>query len=205
MALDTYSDLKDAIAAWHARVADAKITTNAADFVTLAEAYFNRNIRVRQMETVQTVTTTSGIANVADDYLAWKRMTWLGEPYNSLSYKHPNVFNALHPSVEEGVPVSFTIEGDTIKVRPYDDSTSLEFLYYAKIPALSDSNTSNWLLAAHPDLYLAGCLAESNAFLLNPEHATLWAQKRDSIIGQLTGLSIQTNAPSAMQAMGYIV
>jgi hypothetical protein len=205
MAVTTYSGLQDSIASWLARVADTQITGNAADFITLAEAYFNRNLRTRQMETVQTLTTASGVANVADDYLAWKRLTYLAEPRNSITYLHPNVFEATHPEVVEGVPVSFTIEGSAIKIRPYNDSTDFEFLYYQTIPALSDDNTTNWLLTAHPDLYLAASLAEANAFLLNPEHATLWAEKRNTILDQIEKLSIQTNAPSAMRSMGYTV
>ena len=205
MAVTTYTGLKDSIASWLARVADTQITGNAADFITLAEAYLNRNIRVRQMETVQTLTTSSGTANLSDDYLAWKRMTYIGDPYKSIAYMHPNVFNAFQPTVAEGDPVNFTIEGSNIYIRPYNDSASFEFLYYAKIPALSDDNTSNWLLEAHPDLYLAASLAEANAYLINPEHATLWRQKADDIIGQMNVLHMQTSAPSAMQPMGIIV
>jgi hypothetical protein len=205
MAVTTYDGLKDSIASWLARVADTQITGNAADFITLAEAHLNRNLRVRQMESVQTFTTSSGIANVSDDYLAWKRLTYLATPRNSIAYRHPSVFEAMHPEVVEGVPVSFTIEGNSIKIRPYNDDTDFEFLYYEKIAALDDDNTTNWVLTEHPDLYLAAALAEANAFLLNPEHATLWAQKRDSILGQIELLSIQTNAPSAMQPLGYTV
>jgi hypothetical protein len=205
MALDTYSGLQDSIASWLARVADTQITGNAADFITLAEAHLNRNLRVRQMETVQTFTTSSGVASLSDDYLGWKRLTYMATPRNAIAYRHPNDFEAMHPEVVEGVPVSFTIEGGAIKIRPYDDDTEFEFLYYDKIEALSDDNTSNWLLTEHPDLYLAASLAEANAFLLNPEHATLWAQKRDTILGQIELLSIQTGAPSAMHPSGYTV
>ena len=205
MALSTCSGLKASVATWLARTADTQITSNVADFITLAEAFLNRNLRVRQMETVQTFTTTSGAANVADGYLAWKRLTWLGSTYNSLSYLHPNVFNAYHPEVAAGTPQSFTIEGSTIKIRPTDDSTSFEFLYYTKLTALSDDDDTNWLLTAHPDLYLAATLAEANAFLINPDHSALWAQKRDAIIQELTALSIQTNAPSSMRPLGHIV
>ena len=40
-----------------------------------------------------------------------------------------------------------------------------------KIPALSDSNTTNWLLTLSPDVYLFGALAE--ACLFAPEKAAL--------------------------------
>jgi hypothetical protein len=35
-------------------------------------------------------------------------------------------------------------------------TNDIELTYYAKVPALSDSNTTNWLLTAHPGLYIHG-------------------------------------------------
>jgi hypothetical protein len=40
-----------------------------------------------------------------------------------------------------------------------------------KIPALSDSNTSNWVLASHPDVYLYGSLAEAFKYSMDDEQA----------------------------------
>jgi hypothetical protein len=202
MALSTYANLQDSIASWLARVGDTQITTNAADFITMAEAYFNRHLRVRQMETIQSTTTTEGVINLPDDYLAWKRLTWLGDRYNSLEYLGPDMFNIAHRGVEAGIPINFTIEGLNIKTRPYDDDTTLEFLYYAKVSALSDDTPTNWLLTAHPDLYLAASLAEANAFLINPEHAQLWALKRDEIMSQIAVLSEKTKGPSRIVPIG---
>jgi hypothetical protein len=202
MAVTTYAELQDSIAAWLARVADTKITANADDFITLAEAYINRHLRVRQMETAATITTTNGSTNLDDDYLAWKRLTWLGDPYRSLEYVSPDMLNRMYPDTEDGYPSVFTIEGSDIIIRPVDDSTSLSFLYYTKVPALSDDNTTNWLLTAHPDLYLAASLAEANAFLINPDHAALWAQKRDMVLDQITKLSEKTKGPTSIKPIG---
>jgi hypothetical protein len=38
---------------------------------------------------------------------------------------------------------------------------NVELTYYAGIPALTATNTSNWLLTSFPDLYLWGALAEA--------------------------------------------
>lgn len=35
---------------------------------------------------------------------------------------------------------------------------TIELIYYLRIPALSDSATSNWMLTDHPDAYLYGTL-----------------------------------------------
>jgi hypothetical protein len=51
-----------------------------------------------------------------------------------------------------------------------------ELTYYAKIPSLSDSNTSNWLLAYAPDLYLYGALVEAEPYLKNDERIAVWGE-----------------------------
>lgn len=202
MALATYDDLKNSIALWLGRVADAEITSAAADFIALAEAYINRNLRVRQMETVQTFTTTDGSTNVADDYLAWKRLTWMGDVQQSLEYVIPDLLHRMHPTADAGIPTIFTIEGSNIIVRATDDDTSYEFLYYAKVPALASDNTTNWLLTEYPDLYLSASLAEANAFIINPDHAAKWVEKRDTIIASIVELSEKTKGPSRVQPIG---
>jgi hypothetical protein len=37
--------------------------------------------------------------------------------------------------------------------------------YWKTVPALSNSNTSNWLLAAYPDAYFYGALAQTGTYL----------------------------------------
>jgi hypothetical protein len=46
--------------------------------------------------------------------------------------------------------------------------------YYKKIPALSDSNTSNWLLAKSPAMYLYGALVQSAPYLRDDDRITTW-------------------------------
>lgn len=202
MALSTYSELKSAVATWLARSGDTQITNNVADFITLAEGYINRTLRVRQMEQNSTFTTTDGSSNLPDDFLTWRRLTWLGSTYLSLEYLQPDAFNRWYPDVSDGTPAAFTIEAGNFKIRPVDDSTSFDLVYYGKIDALTSDDDSNWLLTSYPDLYLAAALAEANAFLINPDHASLWANKRDAIIEQLHRLSEKSKGPSRIVTTG---
>jgi hypothetical protein len=202
VALATCSDLKSAVATWLARSGDTQITSNVADFIEMAEGHLNRNLRTRQMETLQTFTTTDGSTNLADDYLAWKRLTYLGDTYVPLEYVSPDMLIRAHPAVEAGIPNVFTIEGSDIIIRPTDDDTSFEFLYYAKLSPLEDDTDTNWLLNEYPDLYLSAAVAEANAFLINPDHASLWAQKRDGIISDIMRLNEKTKGPSRIIPIG---
>jgi hypothetical protein len=98
------------------------------------------------------------------------------------------------------VPRIFTIEGATLKVRPLD-STALEFDYFQKIPALATTDP-NWLLTAHPDIYLFGSMVEAEMFGVNDERMPAWKARRDEIFDEIVRLNNQTRAPSAMRVFG---
>ena len=201
MSITTYAQLQTAIASWLAR---SDLTATIPDFITLFEAAANRRLRVRQMETSTNLTPSSGTATLPADYLAWRRLTWTGSNRVELAYVEPSYLQAAYPSSPSETPSIFTIEGATLKIRPVDD-TALEFLYYQKIPALSDGNPTNWLLAAHPDLYLFGALTEAQMFAVDPEKAALWKGRRDELIEEINLLSNKTRGAGAIRVMGTVV
>src|SRR5262249_17522619 len=150
------------------------------EFIALFEACANRRLRVRQQEATTNLTPdANGSAALPADYLALRRVTWTGSPRGEVAYRHPFSPPAGAPSAPPGTPRIFTIEGATLKVRPLDQ-TALEVNYFQKIPALA-STDPNWLLTAHPDLYLFGSLVEAEMFGVNDERAPLWKARRDEI------------------------
>jgi hypothetical protein len=60
-----------------------------------------------------------------------------------------------------------------------------ELTYYGKITALSDSNTSNWLLSYAPDLYLYGALLEASPYLKDDERLATWGQLYTNSLGDI--------------------
>jgi hypothetical protein len=201
MSITAYAELQTAIASWLAR---SDLTASIPDFITLFEAAANRRLRVREMEASTDLAPSSGAATLPADYLAWRRVTWTGSPRVELAYVAPSYLQAAYPSSPADTPRIFTIEGATLKVRPVSD-TALEFLYYQKIPALSDGNPANWLLAAHPDLYLFGSLAEAQMFAVDPEKAALWKGRRDELFEEINQLSNKTRGAGAIRVMGTVV
>jgi hypothetical protein len=197
MALTNYTDLQAAIATWLMGRTDLSVVI--PDFITLFEATANRRLRVRQQETATAITPVSGVATLPTDYLAWKRLTWSGDVNRELEYVHPAYLKAVYPTAPAGLPSLFTIEGSSLLLRPVDD-TAVNLLYWAKIPALSSG--TNWLMTAHPDLYLFGSLVEANAFIVDPEKAALWKLRRDELFDELEKLDGKTRGPSAPRVMG---
>lgn len=155
MAIGTYSELQTAVANW---LDDTSLTSRVQEAIALYEAAVNRRLRVRQQITSTSLTPSSGAASLPNDYLIWKRVTWEGSPKRELEYADPSYFIQAYPDSPSATPRFFTIEGSTLRVVPLSD-TSLTFVYAQKVPTLSDSATTNWLLTAHPDNYLFGSLA----------------------------------------------
>jgi hypothetical protein len=198
MTIQTYTDLQSAIANWIAR---ADLAANIPDFIALFESAANRRLRLRQQEATATLAPSSGAATLPADYLAWRRVTWTGQVPRELEYVHPSYLHALYPTLPAGTPRLFTIEGGSLTVAP-SNNTALTFDYFQKIPALSNTNTSNWLLAAAPDLYLFGALAEAHGFAKDTESLALWKSRRDELFDELDRLDVKTRGQTGIRVVG---
>lgn len=171
MALANYSDLQTSIGNW---LKDTTLSSVIPDFVVLAEARFNREIRVPEMEALaSTSVSTEGFA-VPTGFLEMRSIWTDADPDIALDYFPPQQFKQLIASNETGAPRAYTIIGEAIYLAPTPTAgTTVYVSYYQKIPALA-SNSTNWLLTSHPDIYLAGSLAAGEAFGWNDERIGLW-------------------------------
>ena len=69
-------------------------------------------------------------------------------------------------SSTSGQPHTYTILGDNFRFAPTPDASYTGVLnYYKEFDALSDSNTSNYILTNHPAIYLYGSLYHAANFL----------------------------------------
>jgi hypothetical protein len=164
------------------------------------EAVANRRLRVRPMETSTHLTTVNGEVALPVDYLLWRTVLWTGRmPYLELEYVHPAYLRS-----GSGDPSIFTIEGNTLKVRPVNDTTdAYEFHYYQKIPTINgNDNNTNWLLNAHSDLYLEGTLTELFILGRNGEAALAHKQLRDEKFSELIQLSALTTGATSSSVRG---
>jgi hypothetical protein len=197
MAITTYAELQTAIEGW----LDRDELTNVADFITLFEAAANRRLRVRQMEDTESLAPSSGSAALPADFLTWRRVTWEGTPSRDLEYVHPSYMTLHYPTTADEPPKFFTIEGANLKTGS-NDATAITLAYYGKVPALSDAATTNWLLTAHPDLYLFGSLCEAEMFLVGDQRAATWKARRDEIMEEIKMLDQKHRGPSAIRVTG---
>lgn len=163
MALDTYANLQTAIANFINR---DDLTTLIPDFITLAESHFNRSLRVPQMENSATSTISAETLALPTDFLAVRSMFLDKNPRVELDFVPYGTLRTQYASTATGQPQVYTIADGAFYFGPApSDSYTLHMVYWQQIPALSDSNTSNWLLAAHPDVYLYGALTHAASYI----------------------------------------
>lgn len=163
MALASYTDLKSSIASWMYDRQD--LATSAADFITLCEGDLNRVLRARRQLTTTTLTLDANSqAILPADYLEFRQATALTSPRRPLAAVTPNYVDSAYPFRHSGYPSIFTIDGSTMMVLPAT-TADIEIKYFAKIPALSDGNPTNWLLTDFPNIYLYGSLKHAGLFI----------------------------------------
>lgn len=155
MTISTYSELKTAISTWFRDRSD--LATYADEIIDLAEGYFNLELRVREMEAVTDLTPTDNVCTLPTDYIEYKRVVELASIRRPLEYITEDAADRIYPTRASGLACNFMIIGDDLTVLPLS-SNDIELTYYQTIPALSDANTTNWLLTKSPNLYLHCCL-----------------------------------------------
>ena len=177
MALDTYNELKLEIASFLNR---DDLTSQLDTFIDLAETRHARDLRIREMEAVDTsITTVAGTQeyNLPDGYLELRYAMLQTSPYTTLQYMSPtDFFRVYNAGAGNGLPVYYTIIGKKINLGHVpDDANVLELGFFKRATALSTTNTTNDILTNFPDLYLYGALAETSPFLMQDERLAVWS------------------------------
>tara|TARA_R110002051_G_scaffold312745_1_gene388166 strand:- start:824 stop:1459 length:636 start_codon:yes stop_codon:yes gene_type:complete len=177
MAITTKAELNTAVANWLNR---SDLTARIPEFISLAEASFNRNLRTRDMQVRSIASTQGQYVNLPSDFLEMlnieitstsppKRLIYITSDRSDDYRERDN--NTI------GTPSYWTIEGTKIQLFPTPNAAvTLQLNYFQDIPAfsgLADSG-SNWLLLAHPDIYLYGTLMQASPYIMDQQSAQIW-------------------------------
>ena len=176
MAIGTYTELKTAVANWLDR---DDLTDRIPEFISLAEARFNRILRLRSMETKQTASTVAAQRNYAlpTNYIQMRNFQLNTDPITTLSYVTPEIFDRLWGGSTSGTPSFYTILANEISLGPLPASIlTMEMLFYKRFDYLTVSAPTNWLLTNAPDIYLYGSMLEAEPYIMNDERVPLWSQ-----------------------------
>lgn len=177
MSLASYADLQTSIAGWLKRT---NLNDRIPDFISLAEAQLNRQLRVRQMVRMYTRTTDERTIVLPDDYLEAEKFEVDGRTLgyrDRWSVSSADLFNSRSNRAE------YTIIGNAAWLLCHVSAASvLNVWYYQRITPLSDLDPQNWLLEDAPDAYLYGSLLQAEPYLKNDARVQIWSQMYQAVI-----------------------
>jgi hypothetical protein len=167
MAITTYAELQTAIGDWLNR---ADLDQKIPDFIRLAESTLNDVLRSADMVASNTAAITSGRATLPADALEVVYVQVASTEDEPLEQITPQQLTMLRRTRTRDAanPRFFAIIGRELVVTPSPStSLSMDIDYYQRIPALTDSNTTNWLLTDAPHVYLYTSLLHATPFLMD--------------------------------------
>jgi hypothetical protein len=179
MALTTYTELKTSIGDWLNRT---DLTSAIPDFISLAEAQIERQLRTRQMITRSNANFSTEYGAVPSDFMETKSLKLTStNPVTPLVFQTIDALDDLSRTFSyPSRPKYFGIVGGQIRLVPTPDTTyTTELVYYAKLTKLSSSVSTNWLLTSSPDIYLYGSLLQAAPYLQDDARIPVWSSLYD--------------------------
>ena len=167
--MDTYANLQASISNWMGR---SDIDPQIPDFIQIVESQLNNNpdFRIQEMICKAQSTISDNEIGLPVDYLGMRLLRYRdGAEIPQIA---PARLHECYPS-----SLAFSNIGQRLELNNTVSDLDIDLFYYQQIPALSDTNTSNWLLALSPSIYLYGALVAASSFLKDDPRVPLWAQQ----------------------------
>jgi len=182
MAITTYAELKSSIANWLNR---DDLTAVIPDFIALAEAQIARDIRHWRQEKRVTTLVNEQYENLPIDWLEMIQIQLTaGGRLQVISAAELQERKEASSIAQK--PKHYRLTSDQIEFYPAPDSSyEVAMQYYARVPALSDAETFNWILTEYPDIYLYGSLVHAAPYLADDQRITVWAALYQSAVDAL--------------------
>lgn len=212
MGIVTYDEIVNAATAYSDRY-DIDVKSNMQIFIIMAEARINRVLKVREQTHRIYTPTVEGkeYYTLPHEFNGMRSIQFNhggvddGSLPVPLNYVTPEVITRMQHSEYDEQLQYYTIINNQIQLhKTLPGKGTLEMVFYRKVPPLNKDNAINWMSADHPDIYLAGVIAEIETFVKNYEVAQGWDAKMSRSIDELADNDISarwTGAPLAMRLM----
>ena len=195
MAIGTYSELQTAVQNWLDDTgANVLLAARVQEFIALAEADISRRLRTREnlgTATGNTVSATATVALPSDFGGVFSLTITTSDGEKALRQLAAGVALDGFYGEGNGEPAYYVVEGANVRLFPTPGGVySYTLRYWQRLAALSGTNTSNWLLTAHPDAYLFGSLVQAELYNVNDARVPLWQAKYEAALEQIQMQSI---------------
>ncbi|TXH55203.1 MAG: hypothetical protein E6Q97_09295 [Desulfurellales bacterium] len=201
MAINDFDSLKAAVSAWMLRTNSDSVVTQAqiGNYVGLCESELNRELRIRELEDTEAVTTVPA--------QAWVELPAGFKKIGSLEFddKPFDMDFLTRRQLKEqyggqsGRPRAFTVYGNRIYFGPTPDAAyTMTLDFYTAITALSESQQTNDILTNFPDIYLYGALKHAYFQVKDTENADAVGQNYNAIIDRVKQADVESRMPTKL-------
>ena len=162
MALDTYANIQLAVAD---RMHRTDLATVVPDLIRQAEDIIFADLTSANQDMsviLSTVASTETLA-LPTDFIMPRSLAFSSTSQNgTLEYLTPAQYSEDFQSNNTGVPRVYTVINTTLYLQPIPDAIyTIRMFYSARLAALSNTNTTNWLLTKSPSVYLYAALVQA--------------------------------------------
>lgn len=189
MTIATFSELQASIADFLLR---DDLTAAIPSFIRLAEASIDRDLRHWRQEKRSVAQLDAQYSAIPADYLRPIRLQITDAPTGEVAPISNSQMLQLRGDRNDrvGRPTHYALTAGSLELYPTPDITyNASLVYYGRIAALSNTNTTNWLLTEAPDAYLYGALMHSAPYLKDDARITVWASLYSAAIKALNTTS----------------
>jgi len=168
MALANYTDLQAEVANWMHR---SNLEGDIPNFIALAEARIRAVLQAQLQDVIGTIATVNGqnYATLPSDLLRVHSLS-IANTAPSLDYVTPDQLSATYYEGDVGIPQKYTTVGDIIYFGPTPDRVyTINCVFQAAVPSLTDLVPTNTLLTKWPNVYLWASLTEAAKFCRDRE------------------------------------
>lgn len=177
--IEKYGQLKSAIANWLAR---NDLENQIEDFIWLAESRINKDLfcpemyktKITKISNPSPDISTQCTILVPDNLIKLKSISYIDINRSKVKLLpcNENVIN----NYSFNFPKYFERRGSYFAIFPNADFSNFDFVidFYERIPSLSKTNTTNWLLEQSPEIYLYASLLEACPYLGEDSRVNMW-------------------------------
>ena len=205
-----YASLQSELANWLWNRSD--VAAEIPTFIQLAEAQMNRRLTSRLKVGINpSFAIAAELTAVPADFAGAISLKLQSDPTRELEFKTPDgiaqLWDRIGAGFSTGKPFAYTVVGAQFQVfRVPDQPYTATLIYRQRIPALSGTNTSNWVLANHPDAYLYGALLQSAPWLKDDARVAVWQTAFQQILADIQSADqVETLATNLTPNAGLVV
>lgn len=189
---DRITNYPSLVAALEEYLARDDLQSYAPLFVQQAEGRFNTDLKVVDMhKSTGALDLAAGAITLPADFIDWVAVEWTppaNSPQRPLMLRYVEAdspeFRTRHRP--NGPAQFYTLLAGRVRVMPAATG-KLELTYYSRIPALSDTQPTNWLIQKSPEIYLYGALLEAMLFQKDEERSGQWFGLLDKRLAAVFG------------------